>query len=118
MTQGVQEQSGRLSAIEAKLHLVQVGREMLCADLVPCSRDATFQQTKSTLYCIGMNVPLNINLIAVTNGLVLGAVNASADHSLGISWHFIGDHHFYVCADVLLYIFCQRSRLGIACMKE
>jgi hypothetical protein len=35
MTQCVKKQVGVLAAVEAERHLVQVGREMLCADLVP-----------------------------------------------------------------------------------
>ncbi len=35
MTQGVDKQIGAFPAIEAEGHLVKVGWEMLCADLVP-----------------------------------------------------------------------------------
>src|SRR5438309_813012 len=56
MAQSVQEQVGILPAIEAELHLIQIGRKMLRADLMPRSHDAALQETESVLDCIGMNV--------------------------------------------------------------
>jgi len=44
MTQSVNKQIGILATIEAERHLIQVGREMLGAYLVPRSHDAALQQ--------------------------------------------------------------------------
>lgn len=71
MTQGVEKQVGILSAIEAECHLVQVGREVLCADLVPCAHDAALEQGECGLDSIGMNITVNINAVFVLDRFVL-----------------------------------------------
>src|SRR3954467_2413701 len=41
MTQSIQKQVGTFPAVEAESHLIQVGGEMLWANSVPCTDDAT-----------------------------------------------------------------------------
>ena len=44
VAQRIKEQSVGLSTIEPKCHLVQVGREMLRADAMPCAHNAALEQ--------------------------------------------------------------------------
>ena len=71
MTQGVNEQIGILPAIEAKFHLFEIGRKMLCADTVPRPHDATLQETESGFDCVGVNVAIYVDAAFVLDGLVL-----------------------------------------------
>src|SRR5947209_3817170 len=112
MTQGIQEQGRRLAAIKAELHLREIGREVLRADLVPASNYSTLQQRESRFDSIGMNVAININLVTVTNRLMLGAFDASGNHRLGISRQFVGYHHINVSTNVFLDVVRQCPRLS------
>ncbi len=56
MTQCINKQIGALPAIESKLHLFEVGREMLCAEPVPCSHDAALEKREGGFNRIGVNV--------------------------------------------------------------
>ena len=47
MTQSINEQIGAIAAIEAELHLFQIGREMLRGDSVPRSHNAAVLRNKS-----------------------------------------------------------------------
>src|SRR5580704_8466533 len=118
MTQGIQEQGGRLSAVEAESHFIQVRLEMLCADLVPCSHDAALQQAERRLYGIGVNVALNVNLVTVTDSLVLGAMNFSGNHRLWVGRHFVCNHHVHVSTDIFLDVLCECAGLRIGRVKE
>ena len=44
MTQSIQEQSGRLPAVEAECHFVQIGRKVFGGDSVPRSHDAPLEK--------------------------------------------------------------------------
>src|SRR6266403_2999809 len=56
VTQSINEQIGTLPAIEAKFHLFKIGREMLCAESVPCPHDAALEKRERRLDSIGVNV--------------------------------------------------------------
>ena len=55
MAQGIQKQIGILPTIEAEAHLVQVGGEMLGANLVPRSHDAALQKREGGFHGVGRN---------------------------------------------------------------
>src|SRR5690242_9451186 len=96
MTQSIQENGGRLPAIETEGHLIQVGREMLCADLVPSSHNAALQEGECGLDRVGMNVALHVYPVTMADSLMLGTVNACGNHGLGISRKLIRDHHINI----------------------
>ena len=107
-----------LATIEPESHFVQVGREMLGADLVPCTHNAAFQKRERIFNGIGVNVAVNVDLALVANGFVFGAVDLGGDHRFWISRHFVCDHYINVSTNVFLNILCQRSGLNIARVKE
>src|SRR6266536_4345949 len=117
MTQGVQEQIGVLPAIEAELHLIQIGRKMLRADLVPRSHDAPLQEAESALDCVGMNVRSEayIFLLCVIHGLMPIAQFAQ---SLWVGCQFIRHDHIHILRDIFLDISGQSSALCVLSMKE
>src|SRR5689334_8534361 len=118
MTQSIQEEIGILPTIEPEGHLFQVCRQMLCADLVPSPHNAALQKRECGFNSVGMNVPVNVNLVTMANGFVLSAFYASGDHCFWISWKLIGHHHFNVGADVFLDVLRQCARFNITGVKE
>src|SRR5208282_5981800 len=98
MTQGIKEQIGTLPAIEAELHLIQVGLEMLCADVVPRSHDSTLQEREAGLGSIRVNQPVDV-LFLVADRLV--RLPLFPVHCEGIDRRFVRDNHFYVLADMV-----------------
>src|ERR1039458_28416 len=115
MAQRVEEQIGAIPAVEAEGHLVQVGLQMLGADLVPRSHDAALEQRESRLNGVGMNVGSEAHILfsRVIHRLMLDA----ADCFL-ICGQLISDDHINVRAYVLLDVPRQRACLSILSMKE
>jgi hypothetical protein len=91
---------------------------MLCADLVPASNDSAFQERECGFHSVCMNVPINVNLVPMANGFVLGTFDASANHSFWIGWQFICDHYLNVSTDIFLNVLRQCSGLRILGMEE
>jgi hypothetical protein len=56
MTQSVHEQIGAVAAVEPELHLLQVGREMLGAQLVLRAHDGALQQGECGLDRVGVEL--------------------------------------------------------------
>jgi len=50
VSQRVNEQIGSFAAIEPKFHFLQVGREMLCRNLMPRTHHAALEQGECRLY--------------------------------------------------------------------
>jgi len=118
MTQGIQEQIGILPAIEAEGHFVQVGREMLGADPMPGSDDATLQEGESILNGIGMHFTLNINLGFVLDSLMLSLRYSCFGDCVGVNRMFIGNQNVHVLTDILSNVLRNRTLLNISCMEE
>jgi len=118
MTQSIREQIRTLSAIKAECHLVKVGGEVLCADLVPAYHDAAFQQREGALNGVGMNVAVNVNFVTMANCFVLLSADLGGNHCFRISWHFVGDHHVDVRTNVFLNVLRQCAGLSITRVEE
>ncbi len=118
MTQGIQEQSLTLPAVEAERHLIKVGLQMLCADLVPRADDAALEQRKCGLDRIRVDISTDVLFRLVVHGLVFSAVDSSFDHSRWVTRQFVGDDDFYIGADVFLDVLRQCARLRILSMEE
>lgn len=118
MTQGIQEQIGVLPAIKPEFHLFEIGREMLCADMVPTSHDSTLEKRESIFDGISMDVADHINFGAMVDGLVLVLVNASLNHCLGVANPIIGDDPTHVHTDAIFDVFGERVRFGVLDMVE
>ena len=56
--------------IKTKLHLFEIGREMLRADLVPRPHDAPLQERERILDRVGVNVTHDVDLAPVIDGPV------------------------------------------------
>ncbi len=118
MAQRIQEQVGILPAIEAERHFVKIGREMLCADFMPCTYNAALQQGESRFHGIRMDFSFDIDPVLVANGFVRSARESSLHHSFGICCPFIGDNYFNITADVFFDKRCQSARLSVLSMEE
>src|SRR2546425_4384156 len=118
MTQGIQEQIGVLPAIEAECHFVQVGCEMLGADPMPGSDDATLQEGESILNGIGMHFTLNINLGCVLDALMLSLRYSCFGDCIGVNRMLIGNQNVHVLTDVVSNVLRNSTLLNIGCMEE
>ena len=118
MTQGIQEQSRTLPPIEPESHLVQIGREMFRADLVPTSDDPALQERESRFDRIGVNVSIHVMAAAMIDGLVTLTPDAGFIHRKRVGAVVVCDHDFNVSADVLLDVLRQRTRLCVIGMEE
>src|SRR5436190_14116120 len=118
MTQSVQEEIRVLPAIEPELHLIQIGREMLRADLVPCSHNATFQEAESVFHGVRVDIASNVNSVLVTDRLVFVLRYSCLIHCPRVGNQFIGDNHIDIFADILTDVFRQSSMLNIFSMEK
>src|ERR1035437_2522533 len=115
MAQRIKEQIGTAPAVETEAHLIQVGLQMLGADLVPCSDDAAFEQRECRFNAVRMNVCSDPDVLfcAVVNSFMLRVPDR-----LAIGGQFIGHDYGNISADVLLDVSRQSSSLGIFGMEE
>src|SRR2546428_9895164 len=118
MTQRVQEQIGILPAIEAECHLIQVGCEMLCADPMPRSDNAAFQEGESIFNGIGMHFALDINLGFVLDSLMLSLCYSCFGDCIGVNRMLIGNQNVHVLTDVVSNVLRNSTLLNIGCMEE
>lgn len=115
VSQGIQEQIGTLAAVKAECHFIEIGGQMLCANVMPRSEDSTLEQGERAFDGISMNVADNINAAAMIDGLVTGLERAD---SLFVCLEIVSDNHVNVLADVLPNVAFQRSRSDIFGVEE
>lgn len=117
MTQGVQEQRGRLPAVEAESHFVQIGREMFCTDTVPRPDYSALEQAKGGFNGVRVNVAINVDLRLMLDCFMLrGHCDALDRRRIGIQ--FVGHDYVNICAHVLSDEVRQRAALYVSRMKE
>jgi hypothetical protein len=116
MTQGVNEQIGTLSAIEAEAHLFQVGRKMLGADPMPRSHNAAFEKRESGFDGIGVNVSHDVHTRAVIDFLVIRSLRFT--HRSLISGCVVREDNLNILRNVLADVLSKRPAFGILSMKE
>ena len=112
MTQGIQEKSGTLPAIEAERHLIQIGRKMLGADFVPRSDDAALEQRECGLNRVSRNAESilvsDVFFVRVIHGLV-----RSASDGAFVGVQSIGDDHIDIGGDIVPNVLRQSARFRI-----
>ena len=118
MTQSVQEQVRILPAIKSEGHFFQVGREVLCADFVPCSHNAALQKRECGFNGVGVNVAHNVDVTAVLYGLVSCSRNSSSFHGEGIRGEIICENYIDILANIFSNELRNRSSLDIASMEH
>jgi hypothetical protein len=116
MTQGVNEQIGVLPAIEAKLHLFQVGRKMLGANPVPRSHDAALEERESGFNRIGVNVSHHVHARTVVNLFVICPLGFP--HSRFVRGGIIRENDFHVLTDILADVPSECSALCVSGVEE
>lgn len=117
MTQGIEKQIRGIPAIEAKFHLFQIGREMLCADSVPRSCDSAFQEREGGFDGVSVNVSHDVNTGTVIDFLVLGRP-LGFTHRGFVRGCIVSEDYFHVLRDVLADILRECSTLCISSMEE
>lgn len=117
MTQSVDEQIGAIAAIEAELHLREIGREMLGADLVPRAYDAALQKRKRGFDCVSRDT-LAVFVAGIFLGVVIDRLMSVLTNGGLIGGEFVSDNHIHVGADIFLDVLRQRSLACIFGMEE
>src|SRR5260370_17433575 len=100
MTQRINEQVSPLAAIESESHFVEIGREMLCTDVVPRAGNAALEKREGGFDCVGMNIPVNVNARLVIDRPMLRNRHGIVDGLL-VSRPFISHKNLKVGSDVL-----------------
>src|SRR5579864_1354790 len=118
MTQCINPERRRFAAIKTERHFLKISREMLCADLVPCSHDAALEQRESRLDSVCVNVAVNIDLAGMLNRFVFCSSLSSAFHRIGVRSKVIRHQDFNICAHVLLNVLRQSAGLYIFSVEE
>src|ERR1700686_2696260 len=98
MTQSVDKKIGSFPAVEAERHFVQVGLEMLGADLMPRSDNPALQERERRFDCVSRDasavlVP-SIFLGGVVDGFVAQVANCSR-----ICWEIVSNNYFNILTD-------------------
>ena len=118
MTQGVQEQVRALAAVESESHFVQVGWEMLGADLVPTSNDSALQERECGFDPVRGGISVNVNLGGVVHALVSTASMSRQVDCARIRWKIVGHDDFDILTNILLDVLRQRPLLRIFSVEE
>jgi len=116
MTQSIHEQIRPLPAIEAKLHLFEIGREMLGANPVPRSHDAALEKREGGFNRIGVNVSHDIHARTVINLFVIRSFGFP--HGRFVRGCIISENNFHVLADILADVLRERSTFGVSGVEE
>jgi len=116
VAQGVNEQIGAVSAIEAKLHLLQIGGKMFGADLVPRAIMPRFKE-KTRIRRVSRDaravLVAGVFLGVVVDGFVFHVANSGL-----VSGQFVRDDYVHIGADVFLDVLCQRSLRASSAWKK
>src|SRR6266478_2896599 len=116
MTQCINKQIGALPAIESKLHLFEVGREMLCAEPVPCSHDAALEKREGGFNRIGVNVAHDVHAGTVVNLLVVCPLGFP--HGGIVCGRIVSEDYFHVLGNVLADILSERPTFRVSGMEK
>ena len=104
-----------IAAIESERHFVQIGRKMLCADIVPSAHDPALQKRERGFYSVGVHQTGHIFLF-VLDGLVLAALVLVERER--VDGGFVGDDNADIFADILIDDCANGLGLGVARMDE
>src|SRR5437879_2044581 len=116
MAQGVQEQVRPLPPIKTKLHLFQVGPEMLRGNLMPRPHDAALEKRERGLNRVGVDVAHDVCTLAMLDSLEVFL--PSLFHGDGVRRKIVTDNDFHILADILADVLSEGSRLGVFRMEE
>src|SRR2546430_2164868 len=92
---------------------------MLCANPMPRANDASLKQRERRLDGIGVNVPFDVNVVLVLDGLVASSMYSRFHHGFWICGKLICNDHFDgIGRDVLADVLRQSPAPNIVGMKE
>src|SRR5882724_11295287 len=110
MAQGILEKHVVLPAVKAEGHFVQIGGEMLDADVMPRSDDAALEQRERAFHGVGVNVARDVDGPVADSPVSLFVLPVERPR---IDGRFIGNEHLYGLADVLADNLRDRRGFGV-----
>ncbi len=121
MAQCVDEQIGILPTVETEGHFVQIGLQMLGADLVPRSHNPALQKRERRFHGISRDTcTVLISCVffgAVVDGFML-SLDASVCHDVLIASPIVGHQDFQVLTDILFEVLSESAGTGVGRVKE
>lgn len=99
MAQGIQEQVRALPAIKSECHFVQIGGEVLCADLVPASNDSPLEQRECGFDGIGCHAS-RVLIADVLFGHVVNGFGCGIPNGLLVGRQCVGNDNVHNGAHV------------------
>jgi hypothetical protein len=118
MTQGIEKQIGILPAVKPEAHFFQIGRKMLCADVMPSSANAPLKQGECVLDCVCVAVSHDVDFLLVVDSFVLFLRHSGPLNRRRIGWVVIGEDHIGIFADVFSNVPGERIGLHIFGVKQ
>lgn len=115
MTQSVHEQIGFVAAIEAEAHFFEIGLQMLRAQFVPTTAQATLEQRERGFDAVGVGLAAHVFLDSVLDHLVL---EPHPPCNATVNIEFIGVQDFYVLAEILAHELFNRASCDVLGMKQ
>src|SRR5271167_1927864 len=117
MTQRVNEQIGTLATIEPESHFVQIGREMLGADLVPRSDYAALEQRERRLNCVRCDASA-VLISSIFFGSVVDGFVAQVTNGSRVGREIVSDNYLNIFADIFSNVFGESVTTGISRVEE
>src|SRR5688572_10058223 len=117
MTQSVDKQIGAVASVEPESHFVAIGREMLRANMMPRTNNASLKKREGGLNRVCMNVAININAGLVANRFMLATHKVNSGGFL-VSLKFIRDKDLDVFAYIKQDILGQRAGVNVLSMEQ
>jgi len=116
MTQSIQEQVRPLPAIESEAHLLQIGGEMLGADLVPRSHDSSLEKREGRFHSVCVNIPIYVAALTVNDCLVI--LDPGLSHGDCVGPEIVCEDNFHILADVFADVLGKRAGFCILGVEE
>lgn len=117
MSQRIDEKVRLFAAIEAEGHFLKIGREMLCANMVPSSHDATLQKRERGFDGVRVNVALNVDFHLMANRLVLSLL-AEFPGGAAVGQVLVRKEHVYIFADIFRDVLFESAALDVLHVKK
>src|SRR2546429_3890257 len=107
---GIAEKERVLAVVKTEAHFVEVGREMLRRDFMPCPHNTTLEKRECGFDCISVNVAMRV-LAGMVDSLV--KILLHLVERPRIDSRFIRHNHFHMTADVGVDNLPHGRRFGI-----
>ena len=112
------EQGFGFATVEPEAHFVQVGCQMLCGDFVPRPHDAALEQAESGFDGISVDIPHDVDPVAVIDRFVPRSRYSAPLHSERVGCEIVRNNHVHIFTDVFADKLSNRRGFNVGGMKK